>query len=82
VLEIEPTPECPTGTKGRLAVFEAFQMDSEIEKMILKDPTETGMFDILRKKGMMTMREDAMVKAFKGQIPFEEVNSLTNAFEI
>jgi type IV pilus assembly protein PilB len=82
VLEIEPSPECPTGTKGRAAVFEMFKMDADVEKMILKDPTESGIFNILRKKGMLTMREDAMVKAFNGQIPFEEVNKLTNYFEI
>jgi type IV pilus assembly protein PilB len=77
VLEIKPdSSTCPTGTKGRAAVFEAFKMDRDIETLILKDPTESGIYELLRSKGMLTMKEDAMKKAFKGQISFEEVNKL------
>ncbi len=76
VKEIAPTPDCPTGTRGRIAVFEMFEIDKEVEHAILTNPTELEINKILRKKGMLTMREDAMLKAFKGQIPFEEVNKL------
>ena len=74
--EPEATPECPTGTKGRIAVFEAFKMNKEIEKLILSNPTETSIFESLRKKGMLTMKEDAIVKALNKQIPFSEVDGL------
>ena len=40
VYQIAPTPDCPKGTRGRMAVFEMFKMDKEIENAILKDPTE------------------------------------------
>ncbi|MBI5126170.1 MAG: type II/IV secretion system protein [Candidatus Taylorbacteria bacterium] len=76
VYEAVPTPECPKGTRGRQAVFEVFMMDKEIESVLMKSPTELEISKILRQKGMLTMKEDAMLKAFKGLIPFEEVNTL------
>ncbi len=76
VYQISPTPECPKGIRGRTAVFEAFRMDKEIESIILKNPTELEVSKILRQKGMLTMKEDALLKAFKKEIPFEEVNKL------
>ena len=76
VYKIKPTPECPKGTRGRMAVFEMFMMDKEIEQVILKNPTETEILKIARAKGMITLKEDALIKAFKKQIPIEEVNKL------
>ncbi len=76
VYKIKPTPECPKGTRGRMAVFEMFMMDKDIEKAILKNPTETEIMKIVRSKGMLTLKEDAIVKAFQKMIPFEEVNKL------
>lgn len=76
VYVIDPTPEAPKGTKGRMAVFEVFKMDKEIEAVLLKSPTELEISKILRKKGMLTMREDGILKAYKGLVPFEEVTRL------
>ncbi|HEY4503877.1 MAG TPA: ATPase, T2SS/T4P/T4SS family [Candidatus Paceibacterota bacterium] len=76
VYEATPTPECPRGTRGRLAVFEAFKMDREIESVILKSPTEADISRIIRQKGMLTMKEDAMIKSFQKIVSFEEVNKL------
>lgn len=76
VYGIDPTPDCPKGTRGRMAVFEAFKMDKDIENVILKSPTELDISKLLRQKGMLTLKEDAMIKAFQRKIPFEEVNKL------
>lgn len=76
VYEATPTPECPSGVKGRLAVFEMLQVDGDIQKIILKNAGETEISNMARKKGMLTMREDALLKAFEGKIPFVEVNKL------
>ena len=76
VYQAESTPECPKGMRGRTAVFEAFKMDKDIEALILKSPTELDISRALREKGMITMKEDAMIKAFQKLIPFEEVNKL------
>jgi type IV pilus assembly protein PilB len=76
VYEIDPTADCPNGTRGRAAVFEVFKMDKEIESVILKSPTELEVSKVLRSKGMLTMKENAILKAFKKEIPFSEVNKL------
>ena len=76
VYGIQPTQECPRGTRGRMAVFEAFKMDKEIESAILKNMSELEISRLLRQKGMLTMKEDAIIKAFQKLVPFEEVNKL------
>jgi type IV pilus assembly protein PilB len=76
IYEIAPTPDCPKGTKGRQAVFEVFEMDKDLEKTILKDTTEPTIFKMLREKGFMTMKEDAISKALTKVIPFEEVSTI------
>jgi type IV pilus assembly protein PilB len=76
VYEATPTSDCPLGVRGRTAAMEVLEMDSELEHAILTDPTELNIQKIARKKGMLTMKEDAMLKSFAGIIPFEEVNKL------
>lgn len=71
-----PTPDCPNGTRGRLAVFEIMRMNNELEKVVLTDAVEEKVYAAARAQGMLTMREDAIIKALAGEIPFEEVNAL------
>ncbi|HUD04158.1 MAG TPA: GspE/PulE family protein [Candidatus Paceibacterota bacterium] len=68
-----PTPTCPTGTRGRVAVAEVVIMDKDIEHAVLTNPTEENIYKIARAKGLITMKEDAIMKAFQKSIPFEEV---------
>jgi type II secretory ATPase GspE/PulE/Tfp pilus assembly ATPase PilB-like protein len=76
VYKVKPTPDCPKGTRGRMAVFEMFMMDKELEKAILTNPVEAEIHRIARQQGMLTIRESAIVKAFEKRVPFEEVNKL------
>lgn len=76
LLEAMPTPECSTGMRGRTPVFEVFSIDKDIENIILKEPTEPRLWETARKKGMLTMKEDAILKCMDGTIPFLEVNTL------
>ena len=77
VREAAPTPTCPTGMRGRTAVFEVLEMTSEIESIILDNPVESKLWSAVRAQGMLTMREDAALKAFQGLVPFSEVNALS-----
>ena len=78
--EAQPTPECPNGTRGRVAVYEVMQMDKEIERIILTNPVESDIYTAARKKGMLSMKEDAIIKSLHKIIPFEEVNTLGSEF--
>jgi type II secretory ATPase GspE/PulE/Tfp pilus assembly ATPase PilB-like protein len=76
ISETEGTPGAEQGLGGRIAAFEMFSVDKEIEHIILTTPTEPALYDYLRKKGMLTMKEDALFKCMNGVIPWSEVNTL------
>ncbi len=77
-----PTKECPTGTRGRIGAFEILKMNPEIEKVILENPVEESVYAAARKNGMLTYQEDAILKALKGDIPFEEANALGGSLSV
>jgi type II secretory ATPase GspE/PulE/Tfp pilus assembly ATPase PilB-like protein len=72
---------CPSGTRGRVAIYEMFKIDKEVQAMILKNPVYDDLYKIARKNGMLTMKEDAMFKALEGIIPFAEVYNFANEGE-
>ena len=74
--EIQPSKDSVTGTQGRTAVAEVFEMDKQIEAAVLRNATEPELYKVLRQKGMLSMKEDAIIKAFDRVVPFEEVNAL------
>ena len=82
VYRLNPTPECPAGTSGRVACFEVFDMSHELEEAILQKKGEDQLRNIVRQQGMLTMKEDAMIKSAKGIVPFEEVNTLGGEFDL
>lgn len=71
--EVKPSSEAPNGTRGRIAIFEMFPIDRDIQQVILKQPTEPELYKITRAKGMLTLKEDALVKALQGEIMIQEV---------
>ncbi len=74
--ESEPSADCPSGTRGRVAVMETIPMDKDIETLILKNASELDISRLVRQKGMLTMKEDAILKSVRGEVPFQEVNML------
>ncbi len=70
---INPTSEAPNGTRGRIAIFEMFPIDRDIQQVILKSPTEPDLYKITRAQGMLTLKEDALLKALQGEIMIQEV---------
>jgi type IV pilus assembly protein PilB len=82
VYRLDITPECPAGVSGRVACFEMFDMTPELEHAILARKGEDELYQIVRRQGMLTMKEDAMIKSAKGMVPFEEVNTLGGEFDL
>lgn len=79
--EVVPSPECPSGTRGRIAIFEMFKIDKDMQAVILKNPTDVAIYKLARSKGMLMMREDAILKSLQGIIPFAEVYNFSNDSE-
>ncbi len=71
----EPSPGCASGTKGRVAVMEVFEVNEDIQELILKGGSEEEMFDAARMTGFTSMKEDAIMKALNHVIPYEEMNA-------
>ena len=62
-----------TGYQGRIGIFEAFIIDGEIEKLILKSPAISEIKELVIKKGMMTMLQDGYLKVLEGITDMNEV---------
>jgi len=74
ILHPEPTSACMTGYSGRTAVTEVLPIDAEMQELILKNASEEEFFHAARKKGFVTIQEDAIIKALNHEIPFEEMS--------
>lgn len=62
-----------TGYKGRKGLYEAFLVDSEIEKFILTNPPVSAVREMAIKKGMITMYQSGLIDIAEGTTTFEEV---------
>lgn len=71
-----PSDTYPTGEKGRIGVFEILEMNPELERLVLEDPSSRAIYDTARKQGFITFKEDAIRKALQGKITFEQVMRL------
>jgi type IV pilus assembly protein PilB len=77
VFRPKTSPTCPAGVRGRVAVYEMLEIDRDFERLLVgSEVTEDQVESLAREKGFMTMREDALLKALAGKIPFEEVAKL------
>lgn len=70
-----------TGYKGRIAVYEMFRFDEEIEKIILEKPTETALQQTALKQGMVTLRDDGLLRVLEGVTTIEEVERVVGTTE-
>ncbi|MEA2092507.1 MAG: GspE/PulE family protein [Patescibacteria group bacterium] len=66
-----------TGYKGRLSVFEAFVVDSEIEDFLFHYQSTAELREKAIEKGMITVRQDALIKVIEQKTTIDEVNRIT-----
>ncbi len=70
-------PKCQkTGYKGRIGIFEAILIDDEIEKLILKMPSEYEIKKAAAKQGILNMQQDGILKVLDGVISLEELGRI------
>lgn len=71
--------ETPGGYKGRMGLYEVFEITEAIQELIIKHSTSTEIQNAAQKQGMITMREDGYLKALAGQTTLAEVNRVATA---
>jgi type IV pilus assembly protein PilB len=61
------------GVKGRVGIYEVLRMTDSLKEVIMTDQSEVALSKEAQNQGMMTLRQDAVLKALEGEISFEEV---------
>lgn len=74
----KPSKDCPDGYKGRIGIREVLEVSDSIKELIAKRATTDEIETQARKEGMLTMLEDAFVKAIQGITSLEEVLRVTS----
>lgn len=73
----DPKPTCTTckgkGVAGRIALFEIFSMTRELGDLIAGGFTEGKLFEEAKRQGMVTLRDDGILKALSGITSMEEI---------
>lgn len=67
-----------TGYKGRIGLFEVFQVGPESEEVIVSKPTQSQLFEAAKKSGMVTIKQDGFLKVVDGITTIEEVELVTS----
>lgn len=65
------------GTKGRIAIFEMLSMTPQLEEIVVGGATEAKLEAEAERQGMITMRQDGVLKVLQGIISFEEMLKAT-----
>ncbi len=73
------SPSSPGGYKGRMGIYEVFNISPEIQDLILKRATSAEIQEVAIKQGMVTMREDGYLKALAGRTTLTEINRVASA---
>lgn len=68
------------GYKGRLAVHEGIYMNKEIEEIAAANPSEREIQIAAGKQGFLTLREDAMLKIWRGITTVEEALKVVDMY--
>ncbi len=71
-----------TGYKGRVAIYEIFLLDEEIQDLVAAHASSSELRKAARQKGMKTLREDGWIKLSRGLTSIEEVSRITGNFLI
>ncbi len=70
-----------TGYKGRIGIFEAVHTDEALEKLMPENPSERQIKDVAKTQGILSMRQDGIVKILNGITSIEEISSVVDLGE-
>lgn len=61
------------GFKGRIGIFEVLQMTPELAEIVNEGATQSKIEAEAKRQGMVTLRQDGILKALEGLVSIEEV---------
>jgi len=73
------SPGTPGGYKGRMGIYEVFDISDHIQELILKRATSSEIEAAAIAEGMVTMRQDGYLKALAGRTTIKEINRVASA---
>ena len=76
ISEPQGCKDCHNGYSGRIAVLELFEINDEMEDLILNSPTEIRIKTAAKKAGFVTMMQDAVIKILSGITTIEEAERI------
>jgi len=62
-----------TGYSGRVGIFEVLKMTDSLSRLILEKPSEDKIFSEAKKQGIITMKQDGILKVLDGTTSLEEI---------
>jgi len=62
-----------TGFSGRIALFEILEMTPQLAEIILRETSEAKILEEAKRQGMITMKQDGILKVLDGITTIEEV---------
>lgn len=65
------------GYLGRIGIFEILEMTETLGEVVLREPSETNILKEAQRQGMMTMRQDGVLKLIEGVTSVEELFRVT-----
>ncbi len=72
-------PDSPGGYKGRMGIYEVFEVSEAIQQLILKRATSSEIQEQAEREGMVLMRQDGYLKALNGLTTVQEINRVASA---
>ena len=62
-----------TGYKGRVGIYEAVLTDEKVENVVEMNPSEREIWNAAKGQGILTMKQDGIIKALQGMTSLEEL---------
>ncbi len=68
------SPDTPGGFRGRMGLYEVFEVTEAIQALIMKRATSSEIEKVAESEGMVNMRQDGYLKSLQGATTIAEVN--------
>ena len=71
-------PESPGGYRGRVGLYEVFEVTESIQELIMKRASSSDIQKAAQAEGMVTMQQDGYFKALAGKTTLQEISRVAS----